>query len=225
MGPVAIEGVYDPPSPDTPTDPFSGPVLAKNSPRETRVYPASVGSTALDMLGDVVESGTGTAAQVDDPAWGKTGTTENYGDAWFCGGVPEIGMTACVWVGYPDAQQPMKTEYGGSPVAGGTYPAGIWHDFMTTAIELHDTKVANQEEKGKVTTDTESDAEDTIEPAPAKAPSEKQEEAELKDAVDPAGGAAVKVPGAGKLDSSPSGGGAGGQAKAPETTDRSGFPR
>ena len=75
----------------------------------------------------------GTAAQL--PGWpvaGKTGTTENYGDAWFVGYTPDL-VTA-VWVGYPDKLMPMLTEYHGKPVVGGTYPALIWKAFMTKAL-------------------------------------------------------------------------------------------
>ena len=66
------------------------------------------------------------------PVAGKTGTTENYGDAWFVGYTPDI-VTA-VWVGYPDELRPMLTEYHGRPVAGGTYPALIWKAFMEKAL-------------------------------------------------------------------------------------------
>ncbi|MEA2347231.1 MAG: penicillin-binding protein [Thermoleophilaceae bacterium] len=184
MGPVAIQGVYGPPSPDDSTNPYSNPVDV-NERREARVYPDSTGSTALDILRGVVSEGTGTAASVSDTSWGKTGTTENYGDAWFCGGVSDIGMTACVWVGYPDGQQPMKTEYNGEPVAGGTYPAVIWHDFMTAAVDEHDQQVADKEAKQVV---------DPSQPPPAPKPvpkaetvPEPQEEAGLKKAVDPTG--------------------------------------
>jgi hypothetical protein len=63
---------------------------------------------------------------------GKTGTTENYGDAWFVGYTPQL-ITA-VWVGYPTTLRPMLTEYHGQPVAGGTYPALIWKSFMEQAL-------------------------------------------------------------------------------------------
>ncbi len=73
------------------------------------------------MLSLVVTSGTGKAAQVGDEfIWGKTGTTENYGDAWFVGGNDDI--TVAIWVGYADKLQPMEYEHAGGPVAGGTYP-------------------------------------------------------------------------------------------------------
>jgi hypothetical protein len=85
------------------------------------------------MLENVVKSGTGKrAALTDRPAAGKTGTTENYGDAWFVGYTPQL-VTA-VWVGYPNKLQPMLTQFDGLPVAGGTFPALIWKTFETKAL-------------------------------------------------------------------------------------------
>ena len=85
------------------------------------------------LLQGVVTSGTGTAAAIPGRAVaGKTGTTENYGDAWFVGFTPQI-VTA-VWVGYPNAEVPMTNGFHGRPVVGGTYPALIWKSFMTKAL-------------------------------------------------------------------------------------------
>ena len=85
------------------------------------------------LLSDVVREGTATKAALPDyPVAGKTGTTDNYGDAWFVGYTPEL--VAAVWVGYPRELRPMMTEYHGDPVAGGTYPAEIWKAFMTKAL-------------------------------------------------------------------------------------------
>jgi penicillin-binding protein 1A len=98
------------------------------------------------MLELVVTSGTGEAAQVgDEVIWGKTGTTENYGDAWFVGG--DDRMTVAVWVGYADKVQPMEYEYAGSPVAGGTYPAVIFSDFMSTWVELREARGLDKDEE------------------------------------------------------------------------------
>jgi penicillin-binding protein 1A len=78
----------------------------------------------------VVSSGTGeNAAGASDYEWGKTGTTEDNGDAWFCGATEDV--TSCVWVGHADSVQPMETEYGGAPVDGGTIPALIWFDVIS----------------------------------------------------------------------------------------------
>ncbi|MSO96007.1 MAG: PBP1A family penicillin-binding protein [Thermoleophilia bacterium] len=84
------------------------------------------------ILSRVVSEGTGKrAALADRAAAGKTGTTDNYGDAWFVGYTPQLAVA--VWVGYPDELKPMLTEFGGKPVAGGTLPALIWKSFMTRA--------------------------------------------------------------------------------------------
>ena len=118
-----------------------------NEPVEKRVFPKKVGQVAKDMLSLVVTAGTGEAAQVGDEfIWGKTGTTENYGDAWFVGGNEQL--TVAIWVGYADKVQPMEYEYAGGPVAGGTYPAVIFSDFMATWLELREARgLAPKEEK------------------------------------------------------------------------------
>jgi penicillin-binding protein 1A len=86
------------------------------------------------ILQRVVTEGTGTRAALDDrPVAGKTGTTENYGDAWFVGYTPQLAVA--VWVGYADRLQPMETEFHGDPVAGGTLPAHIWRAFTKHALD------------------------------------------------------------------------------------------
>jgi penicillin-binding protein 1A len=91
-----------------------------------------------EILRKVVTSGTGHNARLPDrDVAGKTGTTENYGDAWFVGYTPQLAVA--VWVGYPSKLVPMMTEYEGDPVAGGTFPALIWKTFMEKALDyLHD---------------------------------------------------------------------------------------
>ncbi len=90
----------------------------------------STASEAKSILETVVSSGTGTHADIGASGqWGKTGTTEESGDAWFCGGTEEV--TACVWVGYADSVTPMTTLYNGGPVMGGTFPAEIWASVIS----------------------------------------------------------------------------------------------
>lgn len=115
----------------------------RNDRRSKRVYSESVGETVHALLVGVVSAGTGTAAQIGEFAAGKTGTTENYGDAWFVGFNEQL--TVAVWVGYPDELRPMETEYHGGPVAGGTYPAEIWHDLMTAWIDIREQRAAERE--------------------------------------------------------------------------------
>ncbi|HEY6962690.1 MAG TPA: transglycosylase domain-containing protein [Gaiellaceae bacterium] len=80
----------------------------------------------------VTQKGTGVGASIGRPIAGKTGTAENFVDAWFCGYVPQLAT--CVWVGYPHREIPMNYVEGYAPVYGGTIPAAIWHDFMSTAL-------------------------------------------------------------------------------------------
>jgi penicillin-binding protein 1A len=83
-------------------------------------------------LETVVTGGTGTNANIGRPVAGKTGTTQEYADAWFCGYTPQL--VTCVWVGYPEGRIPLTNIHGYAAVYGGTIPALIWHDFMLQAM-------------------------------------------------------------------------------------------
>jgi penicillin-binding protein 1A len=113
----------------------SGNVIYNNKPVDRRVMSATDAEVVNQLLQGVVTGGTGTAAALPDrPVAGKTGTTENYGDAWFVGYTPQL--VAAVWVGYPKGLRPMLTEWHGGPVVGGTFPASIWKTFMQSALKL-----------------------------------------------------------------------------------------
>ena len=158
-GPVAIKGVEGEDKPE----------------RKTKdVFSQEVADTAKMMLSYVITSGTGTRAQVGEFAAGKTGTTENYGDAWFCGFIDKY--TTCVWVGYADKVQAMETEYAGSPVAGGTWPAAIWQSFMSQAIAIRDTREAEQEAEDAEDDDTDATPV-PVTPAPAPEPAPEEDSA------------------------------------------------
>jgi penicillin-binding protein 1A len=112
--------------------------LVKNRRAEKQVLDAGVAAQVQNALASVVKFGTARRADLgDEPAYGKTGTTENYGDAWFVGWTKKY--TVAVWVGYPDTLKPMKPptfSFQGEPVAGGTYPAAIWGTFMKAALAI-----------------------------------------------------------------------------------------
>jgi penicillin-binding protein 1A len=105
-----------------------------NHVRTDRVIPVPVAAEVTRILQTVVSGGTGKTAQTGDFAAGKTGTTENYQDAWFVGWNNDL--TVAVWVGYPQGAKAMETEYHGGPVAGGTFPAEIWRDFILGATKI-----------------------------------------------------------------------------------------
>ena len=127
-GPVGIAEV------DSPT----GKVLEKNKRRTTPVLAPGIADQTVNVMTTVISQGTGTRAALGPGqfAAGKTGTTENSGDAWFVGFNDR--WTVAVWVGYADRLKPMLTEFAGAPVEGGTYPALIWHDFMVAANAIAD---------------------------------------------------------------------------------------
>jgi penicillin-binding protein 1A len=109
-----------------------GPLTA-NAPETTEAMPSNDAAIITSLLENVITEGTGhRAALPDRVAAGKTGTTENYGDAWFIGYTPQL--VVAVWVGYPNKLVPMENLYHGQPVAGGTYPALIWKSFMELAF-------------------------------------------------------------------------------------------
>jgi penicillin-binding protein 1A len=104
----------------------------ENQPVPRRVLSPNKTALLNSMLQKVITQGTGRRAALPDrPAAGKTGTTENYGDAWFVGYTPQLAVA--VWVGYPKSLRPMLTEYHGDAVVGGTFPAEIWKTFMQAA--------------------------------------------------------------------------------------------
>jgi penicillin-binding protein 1A len=102
------------------------------TPRRVRAFSDGVTAEATDILHQNVLSGTGTAANYGCPAAGKTGTTDNFTDAWFDGFTPHLSTV--VWVGYPKGKIPMTSVHG-IAVAGGTFPAQIWHDYMLVAAK------------------------------------------------------------------------------------------
>ena len=156
----------------------------ENEVKTEPVVEPGVAQEARTLLTSVVTSGTGTNAAssaTDDAIWGKTGTTDDNGDAWFCGATEEI--TACVWVGHADGRVPMETEFAGSPVDGGTFPALIFADLLGAWEALQDERNPDEEED-------EDDGEELeplvpVEPDPEPAP-EAEPEAPTDDAAAPA---------------------------------------
>jgi penicillin-binding protein 1A len=103
-------------------------------PGGKRVVDAKVAAAVTKVLVANVQSGTGTAAALPGrPVAGKTGTTDRYTDAWFAGWVPQLATV--VWMGYPTSERPMGTVHGVPTVTGGTFPAQIWHTYMTAALQ------------------------------------------------------------------------------------------
>jgi penicillin-binding protein 1A len=97
--------------------------------------PALAPNTARRVTGvlqQVVARGTGVNAKIGRPVAGKTGTSEEWADAWFVGYTPDL--VAAVWVGFPDRERTMRPPTTRTTVTGGTWPAQIWQDFAGAAL-------------------------------------------------------------------------------------------
>jgi len=130
-GTLANHGVHVDPIMITRITRADGAVLYEDMHQQTKAMDASVADTVTSVLQQVIVRGTGTAAQLDRPAAGKTGTGEDYKNAWFCGYTPTL--STAVWVGYPQSEVQMTPPSTSITVYGGTWPAQIWQRFMTAA--------------------------------------------------------------------------------------------
>jgi membrane peptidoglycan carboxypeptidase len=118
----------------------SGSIEYERRTKGERAISANIAAIATHALEGVISYGTGTAARIPDgrPQAGKTGTAQDYVDAWFCGYVPQLAT--CVWIGYPKGEIPLENVEGYSAVYGGTLPALIWNRFMTAATQGFDVR-------------------------------------------------------------------------------------
>jgi membrane peptidoglycan carboxypeptidase len=116
----------------------AGNVIYEHQVEQERVLDERVAAAALRPLRDVpTSSGTAARANIGRPQGGKTGTHQEYRDAWYVGFTPEY--SAAVWVGYEAKQQPLTNvtingeSY--SRVFGGSVPAPIWAEFMNFVLD------------------------------------------------------------------------------------------
>ena len=110
----------------------NGHVERPERSRPERVLPEPVAWEVTRLLRDNITEGTGTAAYTGCAGQaGKTGTTDEYTDAWFAGYQPNL--STAVWVGYPESNDVSMTSVHGTIVFGGTFPAEIWHSLYAGA--------------------------------------------------------------------------------------------
>lgn len=103
----------------------NGHLLYEHRSDKKKVLERSVRDTMVELMQGVIRYGTGRAAVIDRPAAGKTGTSDNYQDAWFIGFTPEA--TTGVWVGNDDNSTMVD-------ITGGTLPANIWQAYMSKLL-------------------------------------------------------------------------------------------
>ena len=131
-GTLATNGVRHKPMAITRILDSQGKVLFLAKTAGTQAIKPEIAHAATDILRGVVSGGTGTRAAIGRPQAGKTGTSQNYRDAWFVGYTPDL--VTSVWVGYYKTEKPMLSVHGIRGF-GGTLAAPIWRDFMEPVMK------------------------------------------------------------------------------------------
>lgn len=129
---LANDGVHIEPYSVTRITNAAGEVIFEASPQRTQALEQPLAAQVNDILQEVMKQGTAVEARIGRPAAGKTGTSENEADAWFVGYTPEL--VAAVWVGFPEGQVSMTPPRTRETILGGTWPAYIWRQFMSSVL-------------------------------------------------------------------------------------------
>jgi membrane peptidoglycan carboxypeptidase len=103
-----------------------------------RVLSGDEAAAVNEVLRGVVEDGTASMfhdldEEIGRPSAGKTGTTDNFADAWYVGYTPRL--STAVWVGYPDSRRSMAGVHGIEELNGETLPMDIWSSYMARATD------------------------------------------------------------------------------------------
>ncbi|CAN5159870.1 hypothetical protein BH18ACT4_BH18ACT4_06530 [soil metagenome] len=137
FGVFANGGRRAPPTPVLRVSDSEGNVLLDNSQiadDAEQVIGQDVADNVTDVLRGVLTEGTAAGKGLDRPAAGKTGTTDDNGNAWFVGYTPTL--STAVWMGYLDANLPLVGINGvRGGITGGSIPASAWQSYMTKALE------------------------------------------------------------------------------------------
>lgn len=132
-GVYANRGLRQPATPVVKVVDAQGNVLEDNTNREPqRVLEENVADNVTDALRTVITEGTARSGNIGRPAAGKTGTSENYSNAWFVGYTPTLSTS--VWMGYSDTPRTINYK-GNRRVAGGGIPTQTWKKFMDGALK------------------------------------------------------------------------------------------
>lgn len=130
---LADDGVYHAPTLVSQVTDADGNVLAGGPSPGVQALPPDIAQEETQILTQVIVRGTGTAANIGQPAAGKTGTAQNFDNAWFVGYTGALSTS--VWVGDLNSNLPLLNVEGVPQMAGGTIPAKIWSTYMQVALD------------------------------------------------------------------------------------------
>ncbi|MFA5889418.1 MAG: PBP1A family penicillin-binding protein [Actinomycetota bacterium] len=121
MPPVAITKITD----------AAGKILYRSQAKPKSAISPAVNALTVEALQEVMRTGTGRRLATGFPVAGKTGTSDEYHDAWFAGFTPT--MVGVSWVGFPRAQISMRPPRTRIRVYGSSWPGRMWREFMLEA--------------------------------------------------------------------------------------------
>ncbi|MGH2772464.1 MAG: transglycosylase domain-containing protein [Actinomycetota bacterium] len=130
---LARRGIYREPKLVSKVVDFSGKILEKGPEKGKRALEEAVADNVTKILQGVITDGTAKRADIGRPAAGKTGTAQDFRNAWFVGYTPDLSTS--VWVGYKERNRELLNIKGFEQVTGGSIPAQIWASFMKPALE------------------------------------------------------------------------------------------
>ena len=133
FGTLAARGIHREPKVVSKITDAEGNVIEEGPASPEGALDEVIADNATKILTGVITGGTGTRANIGRPAAGKTGTAQDFQNAWFVGYTPEL--STAVWIGHRAANRPLLNVRGVPRVTGGTIPAMIWKAFMEPALK------------------------------------------------------------------------------------------
>lgn len=133
FGTLAARGIHHEPKVVSKITDADGNVLEEGPADGEGALDEAIADNVNKIMEGVITSGTATRANIGRPAAGKTGTAQDFQNAWFVGYTPDL--STAVWTGFKEANRPLLNIRGVPRVTGGTIPAMIWKAFMEPALQ------------------------------------------------------------------------------------------
>ena len=170
FGTLAARGEHREPKVVSKITDAEGTIIESGPAEPDQALDQGIADNVNQIMQGVISGGTGTRANIGRPAAGKTGTAQDFQNAWFVGYTPDL--STAVWIGYKEANKPLLNIRGVSRVTGGTIPALIWKSFMGPALEgVQPTSFAEAERLEPLALPYKPDPFATVEPSPEATPS------------------------------------------------------